>query len=300
MSDRNILLTLIGIIVIVFIIIGIFGIVNMSKNSPKMQTYYDEVIVPKVDAIEKGEIKGKYSSNEMNSEYINCSQEDRDYIDMMIDNVFEMISRRDSQNLEKHLHYSYKYYRFRKEDSLKKYLDEVFDESIAVKVKDFKLRSNNLFINICEVGSDDIYQTILVRDYKSKESYTIYFGDYGYAQGIAVSFPNDSKVYIDSTRLFFYGDGASLVFYAYNYNKTKVLLDFSGTTLYTKNAKGSKTCAMISDSKVEIEPDTYEQFEIKFEPLYGTLDKVNAKFSINGKNYESVSSVAYKSDDDDE
>ncbi|MBR3281305.1 MAG: hypothetical protein IKI57_05670 [Clostridia bacterium] len=298
MSDKTILRIMIGIIafvVLFFIISSIIKSINKGKNNV---VYYDEIVQKKVEAINDGEVSGKYSSTDYTPEYLNLNQEGRNDVDATIDYILGLIQNKDIESLDKMLSSKYRYARFRKEGSLKKYIEEKYGGDKTLIVKDFVVVYGRLTFNI--YTSEGYYvDTIKCDNYRNKDNRNIYFGDYDYEEKIGFAFSSNSKVHISCQTSFKYKDGDSIIFYIYNYESSKATIDFSGTKLYTTNNK-DEGFNIISNPKIEVEPGTYEQFELKFEPVDGRLQRIGMKVSVNGKVVESDSIISYKSDDDDE
>ena len=297
MNDKTILLTIIGIIVFIFIFFGAIGIINAIKTNTKQTTFYDEVISKQIEDVESGKITGKYSSTELNEEYLNFTQEDRNNIDKTIDYIVDLINSHDIEKINSKLTLKYAYNRFREEEFLKEYLDETFGQNNKIVAKDFIVWYGRLTVPLYNSETGEYVESVTCTDYSDTEKLNLYFGKYDYEEKIAFNVRSDPKLVINCVTSYKYYDARSIVFYVYNYKNTKETVDFSGTEVYLNKEKTKKIKIKEgTNTKVEVEPNSYKLFELKFDPSDSDLAIAEMKVTIAGKTYENSRIISYDTD----
>ncbi len=291
MSDKVLFRTIIGIVAFVIILFGVILFVN--KRQPKNETYYDKVISKQIDAVEKGEISGKYSSKNYNGEYLSLTQNNRDSIDRAIDYVFDLINKREVSTIYGLLDRTYKEDRFPLEEHLANYLEENFEREKSYKIDSFDIESESIFVNLVDTSDENNTKHFKIVHYEDLNQINVYFGDMLYTTNIhaITSFGN---VDISTYKTIVYNDKTSLILILNNNNDEKVTVDFSGTKIYSNDFGVKRTFNVISNSKCsyELEPKTKSIFELYFEKTKGVINGLEYRVSINGTEYSLSKAIA--------
>ena len=284
MSDKVLIRTIIGIVA--FIIILMLTIFLIQNRKTGTTSYHDKVREEKINAIEKGEISGKYSSNNNNYTYINLTQEERDNIDIAIDEVFDLINKKDADTLYNFLDDDYKRVRFPQKEDLVIFLEDFFEREKSYKVDSYELVAKNLYVKLLDTSDESRSKYFRIDNYNATENMKVYFDNFSHINNLN-SNCKFNDVAVDNYKSIVYDNKASLVFIIYNHNDKKVTIDFSDTTIYATSFGTSSISKVFPNSKCsfELEPNSKNVCEVYFTPTGSNIEEIRYNVSINGENY---------------
>ena len=303
MNDKKLILIFVALIILIIVLFNVvLGMVG-GNTKKKKSTYKDKEYVKKVEQVIEGKVTGKYDSNDKNVSFYNLTQQDRDLVDKIIDNVIDMIAQKKTDDINKLLKYNYKSAMFPKPTDLDKFLDNKVPSGDTLVVKDFRVSGSDLYFNIYGEKANKVVLEIKLHDYKDFYSETgepyIYFSDLMGIDYSRILFNNNS-IRIEGSYYIEYKDTISYVVEITNKTNKDMDIDFDGTKLRQYFSANETLYDMVTTRYVTVPAKESIRYEMGFQKMRHMADGIVLNMDINGTKTNTYVYITTGSLDDDD
>ena len=278
------------VLLVVFIVISKF-LENSSKgkNNDKLP-FNDESLTISVEE------QGKYETNTINKEYRDLSNDDKQIIDNLIDNILQLINERRYAEMYQCIPILYKEMKFETLGKFKDYMKETFP-SEEYECDSYRLDTNWCYIRVYD-SAEKNKETIELKvgKYKNPElkNIEIYFDDILDMQNL-VSFCEIEGVRINTKYIVLYNGELELVMSCIS-NKQDVTVDFGDTYVYDVK-RGEKVKYYLKEaSKIKLVKGAEQEISLLFDAngrpaTYPSF--IQFEVSLNGKKVQKELAISY-------
>ncbi len=288
MSDKQLKKALIIVVAIIVLLVVFFGIRAFLINKKAKEPFAYEIEKrERIKDIQDGKITGKYSSNVLSDEYIFLEQEDRKYVDHIIDMFLDMVNDYSLTGYlwQCYLTEEYKQSMFSSNpDNYYDYLDKNFP-SKKYYCKNYEIDDDVLIMYVLSTEDNNESMKVLkVVDYKDIFC-KLYFGNLKSIKNVRMT-ANSDDIYITCSSIMHYGDYSALLLNIENLTDEELTVDFGGSYIMKEEGRDYQNYILYDKGDkpiVSIPAKKTIQYELKFTKFTAYAEKVRLMMEFNGE-----------------
>ena len=302
MKDRNLIIFVVILIIMIIILFNAIISIVAGKPTKKKVTYVDKTYEKKVEEVRKGNVTGKYDSNDKNSSYYNLEQDGRDLVDKIIDDVVELVNDKRYEDILNLFLYTYRNSYYPNVSDVEEYISSKIPSGVKVEAKNFRVNNGSLYFSLYEVGTDNKALDIKIDNYD--DFYNDEFDSYLYFSNI-VSIDDTRILYIDKyirvecNYCVSYPEYTAYVLEIENNKDKDLKIDFQDTKLNDYYFGTERQYDMVTTRYLEIPARKKVRYEMGFKNPKYQPEGIYLKMDVNGEKVEGYMYITAGSEEDD-